>query len=213
MSPKTLLLATAALGAVTIAAVPAFSDTTTPANPPTATDNGAPTPPARPLPFRAQILFNLVDTNGDGSIDQTEFANFEKAVFNAIDKDHDGKLSVAEFEALAGGMGGQMRPGMMGGRPMARFMMQHHGWGPMRPGMPRPDGGAARQGMLDYGQQPGADQGTQPQNFASLDKNGDGVITPDEFTQAMPMMPNLGGPAAPDANAPDAPQAPPAAQQ
>jgi len=207
MSPKTLIIAAAALTASAAAAVPAFSDTTAPTTPPAA---GAPAPTDRPLPFRAQILFNLVDTNGDGSVDQTEFAAFEKAVFSAIDKDHDGKLSVAEFEQLGlGGMGGPMRPDMMGsGHPMARFMMQRHGWGPTRPGMPRPDGGPANQGMLDNGQQPGADQGMQPQDFASLDKNGDGVITPDEFSQAMP-----GGPVAPGPDAPDAPPPPPAAQQ
>jgi hypothetical protein len=106
-----------------------------------------------------------------------------------------------------------MRPGM-GGHPMARFMMQHPGWGHggrPGPGMQRPDGGPAQQGMLDNGQQPGADQGVQPQDFASLDKNGDGVITPDEFSQAMPGFPGLGGPVTPDAP-PPAPPAPDAQQ-
>ncbi len=199
MSPKTILIVAAALTASAAAAVPAFSDTPSPTTPPAA---GAPGPANRPLPFRAQILFNLVDTNGDGSVDQTEFAAFEKAVFSAVDKDHDGKLSVAEFEQLSGMGGGQIRPGM-GGHPMARFMLQRHGWGPMRPGMTPPNGGPPRQGMLDDSQQPGGDQGVQPQNFASLDANGDGVITPDEFLQAMP-----GGPIAPGGDQPGVPPAP-----
>ena len=212
MSPKTLLVAAAVLTASAAAAVPALSDTATPpaATPPAA---AAPMTPDHPLPFRAQILFNLVDTNGDGSIDANEFAAFEKAVFGAIDTDHDGKLTVAEFERLAGGMGGGfgggpgMRPAFQG-KPMARFMHMRH-WGPGAPGVGGPDGqgGPLHQGMLDDGQQPGVEQGGQPQNFASLDKNGDGVITPDEFSAGAPNL--LGG----QPPAPPAPPAPPSDQQ
>jgi len=199
MSPKSLLIAAAVLTVSAAAAVPALSDTTTPpATPPAA---GAPMmPPVHALPFRAQILFNLVDTNGDGSIDATEFAAFEKAAFNALDTDHDGKLSVTEFERIAGILDGNGASGRAG-PPLARFQQFQRHWGPGRPGFGGP-GNPMRQGMLDGDQQPSVDQGGAPQNFASLDKNGDGVISPDEFSAGAANL--LAG-------QPPAPPAPPAA--
>ena len=78
MSAKTLIIATAALAASTAMTLPAFAaggDGTGP-NPPAATQT---------VPVRAQIMFNLLDTNHDGAIDKDEFAVISTATFDALD--------------------------------------------------------------------------------------------------------------------------------
>jgi len=213
MSPKVLILA-AALASST-ALVPAFANqpTDAAASPPAANQTA---PGQPPVPMRDKILFNLLDRNGDGVIDQDELAALTKAVFAAADTNGDGKISADEFDKALPFGGG--RPGMM----MGRFM--HHGPGFGGPGFDGPGFGPRfgmdghhpqhprwQQGQNDQG--PGAgpgqfgdnqgpqpadlgdDQGAQPQpagphpDFASLDKNGDGVITPDEFQGGMPVPP------------------------
>jgi hypothetical protein len=202
MSPKVLVLA-AALASST-ALVPAF------ANQPA--DNGAtPPPPAAtapqpPVPLRDKVLFNLLDRNGDGAIDQDELAALTKAVFAAADTNGDGKISAEEFDKALPFGGG--RPGMM----MGHFM--HHG--PDGPGFDGPRFGGPgfgprfgmdghphhphwQQGQRDDDRGPGPadlgdnqdgnDQPGAPPSFASLDKNGDGVITPDEFQSGQPVPP------------------------
>jgi hypothetical protein len=193
LSPKMLLIAAAALAASTAATLPALA--AAPGQP----DRQSQPDQARPVPLRAQIMFNLIDRNSDGSIDQDEIAALSKAIFSAIDKDSDGKLSKDEFQQLAergpGFGGAQMRgPGMRGPGGMGGFFFHRGG----------PDG---RQGQLDNGQGPGPQggmmqqgdnqpasppaDGVQPQNFASLDTNGDGTISPDEFAAGAPAMPGL----------------------
>ena len=138
MSPKTLFLAAAAFAA-SAAAIPASAA-------PTASD---PAQQARPVPLRAEIMFNLIDQNGDGAIDATEMASLQKAIFGALDANKDGKLTQDEFRKVADGFMG--RPGGMGRGPGARgFNMQ-------RPGFHRGPGDH-RQGQLDDQQGPGGPQ-------------------------------------------------------
>ena len=42
-------------------------------------------------------FLTIYDTNGDGTVSQTEIAAEQKRIFAAADVDGDGKLSVAEF--------------------------------------------------------------------------------------------------------------------
>ena len=193
MSPKVLLLAAAFAGTTAIVPVlanqPADGST-----PPTATAPAMPGQP--PEALRTKILFNLLDRNGDGAIDQDELNAVAKAVLAAVDTNGDGKISADEFAKAMPFAGGHP------GGPMGQFM--HHGPG-MQPGpgfnrfgfdgrhRPRPDW---RQGQNDQGAGPGPagfdDNGPQPPaggppDFASLDKNGDGVLTPDEFQNGAPL--------------------------
>ena len=118
MSAKTLIIAAAALAASTAMTVPSFAaggDGTGPngtgpgpnANAPAATTN---------LPLRAEVLFNLLDTNHDGTVDQQEFTALSNAIFNALDKNHDGKLEQDELPRHMGAMmqGGRFGPGAPG---------------------------------------------------------------------------------------------------
>lgn len=196
MSPKALILA-AALASST-ALVPAFANQTTDATASPPASAGPTVPSQPPVPLRDKVLFNLLDRNGDGVIDQDELAALTKAVFAAADTNGDGKISADEFDkAVPFGRGG---PGMM----MGHFM--HHGPGFGGPGFgPRfgmdgrhPQPPRWQQGQNDHGPggmpaQFGDNQGGQEQpggpNFASLDKNGDGVITPDEFRGGVPLPP------------------------
>ena len=191
MSPKTLLIAAAALAASTAATLPASA-----APAPVASDQTQ----SRPVPLRATIMFNLLDRNADGAIDQEEIAALQKAIFTAIDTDKDGKLTQDEFKKVAEGFGGQRGPGRMG---QGRF---GHGPDGRGPGMHRGPGGD-RQGQLNNQQAPGAPDGQltqqgdnqdgppagrgQPRDFASLDTNGDGVVSPDEFAAGAPDMPGM----------------------
>jgi hypothetical protein len=216
LSPK-LLLAAAAAFAASAASLPALA---APGDQPAGQQQNQP----RPTPLRAQILFNLVDTNGDGAIDATEAAALQKAIFGALDANHDGKLTPDEFRQVANNF--------MDDHPRLKAMKDHRGgpgmrgpgmrgpgmWGP--PGFHRPGPDGQRQGALPGDQQPGPDgqigpdgqqpapdqlgdnatmppvpgddaQAPQPQNFASLDKNGDGVVTPDEFAAGKLPIPGI----------------------
>jgi hypothetical protein len=182
MSAKTLIIATALLAASTAMTVPAFAaggDGTGPNGP-------GPNPPAaeQTVPVRAQILFNLLDTNHDGAIDQQEFTALSNAVFNALDTNHDGKLTQDELSGRFGQMLGQR--GGRGGPGMGPGDRDGRGWGQGRnddrPG-PR-DGMMGRMGFFNFnGNGP---QGGPP-TFAELDTNHDGVISADEFKANMPV--------------------------
>lgn len=188
MSPKTLLLAAAALTAS--AAVPSFAQTTD--APPAAT---APAPQARPAPLRATIMFNLIDRNSDGAIDQDEITVLQKAIFASIDGDKDGKLTQAEFGKVTAGLGGQrgrhMRPGRFGHGPDGRGPGFHHrGPGGDRQGQLDDRQGPPGGPMMQQGENEDGPQG-QPRDFASLDTNGDGVVSPEEFAAGAPALPGM----------------------
>ena len=191
MSAKTLIIAAAALAASTAMTVPSFAaggDGTGPNGTGPGPNANAPVV-TKTLPLRAQVLFNLLDVNHDGAVDQQEFSSLANAVFNALDKNHDCKLTPDELRGdFAGlGMGGRMgamlqhggrfgpgAPGNWQGR-----MGNHGGWG-------RWDGrGPGMMGRTGFNGPQGPGAGMQP-DFASLDTNGDGAITPDEFAAHMP---------------------------
>jgi hypothetical protein len=195
MSPKTVLIAAATLAAAGFATLPA-----------SAAQKQA---QDRQLPFRAQIMFNLVDVNGDGSIDQTEIAALQRAIFAAIDADHDGKISKDEFATAMPHPSAQRLSNFMDrqGPPFGR----HHG-----PRMQQGPGGNQQGGLApqDFNRGPG--QGFGPggpgpmmfgddqigppdgpdgpmmgasRDFASLDTNGDGVVSEEEFAAGAPQLP------------------------
>lgn len=180
MSAKTLIIATAALAASTAMTLPAFAaggDGTGPngtgpgpaANPPAA---------AQTVPPRVPVMFNLLDTNHDGSISKEEFSVLTNAAFESLDTNHDGKLEPNEFGgrfgAMLGQRGGRGGPGWNQGRDA-------RGWGQQndRPG-PRA-GMMGRTGFNGPGQRGG------PPSFADLDTNHDGTISQDEYKAKMPV--------------------------
>ncbi len=179
MSAKTLIIAAAALAASTAMTVPSFAaggDGTGPNGTGPGPNANAPAA-ATTLPLRAQVLFNLLDVNHDGAVDQQEFTALSNAVFNALDKNHDGKLTPDELRGDFAGFG-------MGGRMGA--MMQRGGhFGPGGPGnwqgrFDHRGMGPGMMGRTGFSGPQGLGAGAQP-DFASLDSNGDGAITPDEF--------------------------------
>jgi len=200
MSPKVLLLAAALAGTTAIVPVLANqpSDGSTTPTTPAVTAPGMPGMPGQPPePLRVKILFNLLDRNGDGAIDQDELNAFAKAVFGALDVNGDGKISTDEFAKampFAGGrpggaMGQFMRhgPGMQNGPHFDRFGFD--GRHPPRPDwhQGQNDQGPAGPGPARFGDNEGAQPPVGgPPDFASLDKNGDGVLTPDEFQNGAP---------------------------
>lgn len=193
MHPRTLIVAVAALATGAMAALPAAAETDT---------------QTRQLPLRAQIMFNLVDANGDGFVDEAEAAALQRAIFAAIDTDGDGKLSAEEFAAIQMGarsghrqmMGRMMQPD--GGHWFQRGPRggeQHGRQGRMQRQDFEPGQGFGRGGPggPDNAMMPGPGFGGPDGlpivfgDFASLDADGDGVISIDELTVAIP-----GGPRA-----------------
>ena len=58
-------------------------------------------------PVGPQVMFNMLDANGDGALDAAELGELTQAVIAAVDTDDDGVLSPAEVRPLMRGLGGQ----------------------------------------------------------------------------------------------------------
>jgi len=179
MSAKTLIIATAALAASTAMTLPAFAAAGDGTGP-NGTGPGPANPPAaaQTVQPRATIMFNLLDTNHDGSISKEEFAVLSNATFESLDTNHDGKLEPNELRgrfgpglAQRGNRGG---PGMFQGRNWQD--RDGRGWN-RGPGM------MGRMGFNGPGPQQGAgQQAPGPRlSFNDIDTNHDGVISQDEF--------------------------------
>jgi len=203
-TPRMLLIAAAAVTAGAFATLPASAEEA-PAAPADMAAQPAPKP-ERPLNLHAQVMFNLIDVNGDGSIDQAEVTALQKAIFTAIDADKDGKLSQEEFRKLAPG-GDRGRHARMMRHRGAPGWQQHGPRGPeFAPGGPRggefrnhgggprgqdfrgPRGDRQRHGSFDRQSLPGKGA-TAPRDFASLDANKDGTVSPDEFAKGALVLP------------------------
>jgi hypothetical protein len=137
-------------------------------------------PPHRRGPHPDSILIKALDTNGDGVIDAAEIAN-APAALKALDKNGDGQLTRDEYmpPRPGGGTNGPP-PGFNGHRP------------------PRPPIIAALDvngdGVIDAQEIANA-----PAELLTLDKNGDGQLTPDEYRPHRP-PPGDGPPPGEDGN-------------
>ncbi len=121
---------------------------------------------------RAAQLFDRLDGNHDGKLDETDRAAAAGLDFDRLDSDHDGKISRAEF--IAGLAGGHRLGGMGGGRGqmprvgsmMARMADTNH------------DGALSRDEFIA-----GA-----LARFDRNDTNHDGKLTPEERRAAFGAM-------------------------
>lgn len=200
MSAKTLLIATVALATTAATALPALAVGPNQAGPgPGQVQMNQPGQPGK-TPLRWTIMFNLLDRNSDGSITKDELDVVRDAIFASVDTDSDGKLTKEEIQSV-GPMFGPRGPGDRGGERMGRHQQRGEWQGrhddrrgpPGRQGQledhrgPRADG---MMGRMAFGGQ-GQGAGFGPQFFASLDTNGDGVISQEEFAAAKLPFPGL----------------------
>jgi hypothetical protein len=133
---KTMMATAAALIAAALAAGPAAAQS-----------------PPQPRTFAGSVMFNLIDRNADGVVDQAEADAVAKAFFAAADEDKNGTLSASEVAAAlrqhAAGMverGGinvlhhqrarafQARRGVPGVGPQGAGPQQGFRFGPQGPG-------------------------------------------------------------------------------
>lgn len=102
----------------------------------------------------AAQMFDRLDANRDGKIDQADREARRAAMFDRIDADHNGQISKAEFTAA----------------------------GPMRGGPGGPDGAMQGAGKPGMGGMRGRGMGRMMLRMA--DANRDGTVTKDEFAAA-----------------------------
>ena len=224
MSAKTLLIATVALATTALTALPSVAAPSQP-GPPAQAGQASQPGPAGKMPLRATIMFALIDRNGDGSIQKEELDVVRDAIFASLDTNSDGQLSKDELGAIGPMFGPGRGPGPDGhdgmhrhhdhggqwqgqnddrrGPPHDRQGQMGAPWSSARPAgsQRRPPWPAARPDGSYRGGPNGDRAGKGPQNFASLDTNGDGVISKDEFAAKKLPLPGIG------------PQQPPQSQQ
>jgi len=56
-----------------------------------------------PPPVMLRIMFALIDTDGDGTIELQEFQAAHERIFKAMDTNKDGKLTLEEMQAFVHG--------------------------------------------------------------------------------------------------------------
>jgi len=184
MSPKALLVASALVASTALTATAASA----------ASNDGK-----RPAPIGAAIMFNMLDQNGDGSVDATELQALTSAIIAAVDTDDDGALSESELNQIVRGFGQRGGPGKYAARgprggQHGQYQRgprgQQHGQfqrGPGGPGGDREDRqarAAERFGIDEDGltQQEFLDR--QLERFSAADADADGTVTLEEFLMA-----------------------------
>ncbi len=174
---------------------------------------GGPPPGGRP-PRPAPPVITALDANHDHEIDATEIAN-APAALKTLDKNGDGKLTPDELrpQFKPRGPGGPGGPEGEGAPPPPP--PPHGEGGPGSEGKGGPTGGHRPPApplinALDANHD-GAIDATELANASAelktLDKNGDGVLTPDEIRP--PHMGGPKGPGGPGGHGPDSPPPPP----
>jgi len=134
---------------------------------------------------RADQMFDRLDANHDGKIDQADRAIRQKARFDGLDTDHNGQLSYAEFTAARDARNGRGdgkrgdRAGRRGDHRMA--MGGFHGRGGFRT-MRMAD--ADKDGAITKAEF----ETSALQRFDRMDGNHDGTVTPDEAKAARDNM-------------------------
>jgi hypothetical protein len=167
-------------------------------------DQGTNAPPGEGRPGRHHrpppdsLIVRTLDTNGDGIIDAAEIAN-APAALKTLDANGDGQLTKDEYLPH--------RPGGGTNGPPPGFDKKHH---PPTPIIDALD--VNKDGVIDA-----AEIANAPDELLTLDKNGDGQLTPDEYRPPRPPGdgPPPGGPDGPgDGNGPggDAPKGSPPQQ-
>ena len=137
-------------------------------------------------------IVEALDANHDGVIDATEIANASVAL-KALDKNGDGRLTADEFRPpRPNGPPGSQQGDRKGapsanqqGSPGSGPQGEHHGPPPL-PVVQSLD--ANHDGVIDASEMANA-----PAALKTLDKNGDGKLTRDEFLPPRPKGPPGGG--------------------
>lgn len=142
---------------------------------------------------KAEAMFDRMDVNHDGKLDQADRAAMEARKFDELDTDHNGSLSREEFAAghkrmgrPMGGPEGQAReaPGAMAGEGQGMRRMGGRGGHEAMGGMMMHMADANKDGAVTRDEAVAA----ALKHFDMMDANKDGKVTPDERKAAMATM-------------------------
>jgi hypothetical protein len=203
MFSRSLIMAAAALAASAAISLPATAQPNDAPPPgPNAGPNGNP-PPNKEI--RGTVMFWLLDRNNDGQIDRSEVDALRAVIFDTVDTDGNGTVSQEEFIAVIGNFRGSrdMRGDRGDGPRHGRWHQrgdrgdgpgpQHGRWEGRGPGHgPGKGDFAGRRGeqMMD---RLGIDEDgltkndfvtTAPKLFERADTDNDGTVSQSEFEQA-----------------------------